>query len=142
MTDKLKWRLTKLPTPEEVRDLVKDKIISAEEAKEVLFTSETVEERDKKSLESEIKFLKEVIDSLANRDVITKTIIEHIPQYITQPFYQPYYYWASPSYTVTCASAGTTGGSMYLTGSTTAGAQNCAYTCTSADSGLSGLNTF
>ena len=46
----LKWRLSKLPTPDEVRELVKDKIITQDEAREILFSQETDEERDKDSL--------------------------------------------------------------------------------------------
>ena len=57
MTKKIVWRLSKLPTADELRELVKDKIITQEEAREILFNLETEEERDKKSLESEIKFL-------------------------------------------------------------------------------------
>ena len=62
---KLNWRLSKLPTPDEVRELVKDKVITQDEAREILFSQETEEERDKNSLESEIKFLRELVDKLA-----------------------------------------------------------------------------
>lgn len=107
MKEKLKWRFTKLPTSEEVRDLVKDKIISAEEAKEILFTSETDESRDIESYKQEIKFLKEVIEKLGDRSTIIQVVKEYVPHYITQPFYQPYWTYS------TC----TTTGAGSLTGS-------------------------
>ena len=50
MTKKLNWRLSKLPTPDEVRELVKDKIITQEEAREILFKEDTKEERNKEEL--------------------------------------------------------------------------------------------
>ena len=54
---KLIWRLNKLPTTEELRELVKDKIITNEEARDILFNFESEEDRDSESLKSEIKFL-------------------------------------------------------------------------------------
>jgi hypothetical protein len=50
MTTKLVWRLGKLPSPDEVRELVKDKIITQEEAREILFSQEDEIARDEKSL--------------------------------------------------------------------------------------------
>jgi hypothetical protein len=41
MTNILKWRLTKLPTVEELTLLVEKNIVTKEEAKEVLFNKET-----------------------------------------------------------------------------------------------------
>jgi hypothetical protein len=42
MTNKLVWRLSKLPTPSELTELVKEKIITQEEAKEILFSENDV----------------------------------------------------------------------------------------------------
>ena len=81
MTKSLVWRLSKLPTPEELVELVKNKIITQEEAKEILLSSETEEDRDKKSLESEIKFLRELIMSLKQSE---NTIFQTI-RYIERP---------------------------------------------------------
>ena len=110
MTNNLKWRLTKLPTVEELTLLVEKNIVTKEEAKEVLFNNET--ERDVESYKQEIKFLKEVIDKLGDRDRIVTVVKEYVPHYITQPFYQPYWTY------VTCQTTGgnitTTAGTNYL----------------------------
>ena len=106
MTSQLKWRLSKLPTVDELLKLVSDKIITQDEAKEILFNKETETERDIESYKQEIKFLKEVIDKLGDRDRIITVVKERVPYYISQPFYQPYY-----SYT-TCGSMSATSGTL------------------------------
>lgn len=100
MTTKLKWRLGKLPSPDEVRELVKDKIITQEEARDILFNTETDDERDANSLKEEIKFLREIIDNLSknNRSQLIETI-----RYVEKPYLQ--YYWNTP-YVTYCASGG------------------------------------
>ncbi len=95
MTKDLKWRLSKLPTPDEVRELVKDKIITQEEARDILFSQ--VDERDKESLEEEIKFLRTLVDKLSNKSQLIETI-----KYIEKPYYQ--YNWWKP-YEVWCSSS-------------------------------------
>lgn len=104
MTKKLKWRLSSLPTPDELRELVKDKLITNEEAREIMFSLEDEKERDKKSLESEIKFLRELVEKLSKgRTSIVETI-----RYVEKPYYQ--YDWYKP-YAVWCGSV-----SAYTTG--------------------------
>ena len=97
MMTKLVWRLGKLPSPDEVRELVKDKIITQEEAREILFKQENEEDRDKKSLEEEIKFLRTLVEKLSSGGNIR--IIETIRTIekpcINYPWYQPYYYWSN-----------------------------------------------
>ena len=90
--ENLKWRLSKLPTVEELTSLEEKKILTKEEVKKILFNNETVEERDVESYKSEIKLLREVIDKLSDRQSVANVLIEYIPKYVTQPFYQPYYY--------------------------------------------------
>jgi hypothetical protein len=97
--NKLVWRLGKLPSVDELRELVKDKILTNDEAREILFTNEEVEERDKKSLEGEIKFLRDLVETLSNTS--TKTITETI-RIIQQPYVQ--YRWYKP-YDVWCSAA-------------------------------------
>jgi len=63
---KLVWRLGERPTSEELRNLISDEIISKEEARKILFNEETQEDRDKKSLEEEIKFLRKLVEKLSN----------------------------------------------------------------------------
>lgn len=97
MTKKLTWRLSKLPTPDEVRELVKDKIITQEEAREILLNEEDVDERSKESLEKEIKFLKELVDKLSNnnKSIIIEKIKEVEVPYRRWDFYYPYQEWTS-----------------------------------------------
>lgn len=109
MTKKLVWRLGKLPSPDEVRELVKDKIITQEEAREILFSSETEEERDKKSLEDEIKFLRELVSKLSNNQTtrIIETIKEVETPYRKIHWFKPYQDWTyvSQSNSITMADA-------------------------------------
>ena len=93
MTNKLKWRLTKLPTSTEVIELVKNKLISEEEAKEILFSEETEVVITEEALKSEIKFLRELVDKLSSKSQIVETI-----KYIEKPYngngwYRPYQFW-------------------------------------------------
>jgi hypothetical protein len=121
MTTQLKWRLQKLPSVDELLKLVSDKIITQEEAKEILFNKETESERDIESYKQEVKFLKEVIGKLGDGNKIVTIVKESVPHYITQPFYQPYWSYA------------TTTGSLYLnagSSTTTTGLNsvNCSFT--------------
>ncbi len=118
MKKNLKWRLTKLPTSEEVNSLVLSKIISQEEARDILFTEENEEEKSVSALKAEVKFLKELIEKLGNRTEIIEKIRYIEKPYYVQPWYQPYQVWCS-SGSLTGASSG---GTMYL--SNTSGASN------------------
>ena len=92
----LKWRLSKLPSSDEVISLVKDQIITKEEAKEILFSKESEEDRDKKSLESEIKFLRELIAKLSeNRNQIIEKIKYVEKPYYNYDWYKPYVYYCN-----------------------------------------------
>lgn len=113
MTKKIQWRLKSLPTTGELRELVKDKIITNEEAREILFNQEDEEERDKKGLESEIKFLRELVEKLSrSRSEIVTTIREIQVPYYKQPWYAPYTVW--------CSTADAGGGDTYTTTAATA----------------------
>ena len=96
MTKKLVWRLGKLPSPDEVRELVKDKIITQDEAREILFSTEDTKERDENSLKSEIKFLRELVEKLSHGN--TTRIIETIRE-VEKPYRK--WYWHEP-YTLWC----------------------------------------
>ena len=97
MTKKLNWRLGKLPSPDEVRELVKDKIITQDEARDILFSEQEETERDVKSLESEIKFLRELVEKLSKGS--TSQVVETIryieKPYTRYPWYVPYQTWCS-----------------------------------------------
>ncbi len=97
MTKKLVWRLQNRPTPSEVESLLKSEIITTDEAREILFSHEDEKVRDQKSLESEIKFLRELVEKLSKNN--PTTIIETI-KYVEKPYqrydwYKPYYQWES-----------------------------------------------
>jgi hypothetical protein len=117
MTKKLVWRLSKLPTVDEIHQLTTgaDPVLTKEEAREILFSNEEVEERDKKSLEEEIKFLRALVESITKNN--TKTIVETI-KYIEKPYYN--YGWFQP-YTVWCSGTTSygTAGTMTSIGSST-----------------------
>ncbi len=107
MTKKLKWRLGKLPTSDEVLELVKASLITKEEAREILFSEVNEQEQSIDDLKSEIKFLRELTQKLSSKSQIVETI-----RYIEKPYqqwgwYQPYQIWCS-SGTVDLMGNGTT----------------------------------
>jgi len=93
---KLNWRLKSLPTVDELQKLVDCKLITQEEAREILFTKEEYEERDSKSLKEEIKFLRELIEKLSNNRNDTITYIEAVSKpYYKYGWYGAYDTWCS-----------------------------------------------
>ena len=134
MTTKLKWRLSKLPTPSELVELVANKLITQEDAKEILFAQD---ETDTEALKSEIEFLRKVVDKLSeSRTEKVRVIEKEIHHYKNYGWYQPYITYCSGNSLVATNSALTVSngsGTMYLTG--TAG------TLTSANTGLSSAMT-
>lgn len=134
MKNKLIWRLGKLPTVEDLLKLVNDRVISKEEMRDVLFNSETKEEVDKKSLEGEIKFLRELVTKLSTKSQIIETVRTIQPTYITQPWYSPYVTWCST------ATAGTTG--SYTTTTAMDGCSTTSYTIANGSGSAGGTNCF
>lgn len=92
MTKNIKWRLAKLPTPDELVSLVNAKLLTQEEAKEILLSH--TDERDTDSLKDEIKFLREIVEKLSNQETIIQTI-KSLPGrgYVTTPWYSHYDNW-------------------------------------------------
>ena len=114
-TKKLQWRLGKLPTPEEVQMLVSNKIITQEEAREILFSEITEEEATQDELRAQIKFLKELVENLSNNQ--RTQVVEKI-KYLERPYYnyewfKPYIMWCNSGGTLTATSG--TGGNMSFT---------------------------
>ena len=107
MNTKKIWRLKTLPSVNDVITLIENKLITKEEANEILFTEQTKESTE--SLESEIKFLREIVSKLSNGQ--TTKIIETIRE---APIYYNQFEWFKP-YQVWCSS--TTAG--YTTGGVT-----------------------
>lgn len=89
---KMAWRLKKLPTGDEIARLVEQKVITTQEARDILFSSK--DERDTESLKSEIKFLRELVDKLSTRQTIVETIRE-VPRYRDFGWYRPYEVWCN-----------------------------------------------
>jgi hypothetical protein len=146
---KITWRLANRPTPDEVKTLHEAGLLTKDEAREILFTETDEKERDVKSLESEIKFLRELVEKLSNGSQsriieIIKTV--QVP-YIQQPWYYPYTVWCGG---ITGGSAGITN-AVYTGGNanyTSIGnAMNCATSgstgsLTSGASNFSAIKTF
>ena len=119
MTKTLKWRLEKLPTVSDLSTLLEQKIITEEEAKQILFTQSELGQRDEKSLKEEIRFLKKLVENLSeSRTHIIKTIESVQVPYIDKGWYQPYTGWttaltsdnATSSGTFLCSASGSGGG--------------------------------
>lgn len=139
----LKWRLGERPTVEGIAKLVEKSILTKEEAKQIVFSSETETDRSKKSYQSEIKFLRELIQKLSNNS--NSRIVEVIreiekPVYVERyPWYRPYQYWWSGDTTLLCKNdyASSTGISDITTMATCASSADV-----SASSNFSDINTF
>ena len=108
MTNTLKWRLGKFPTPDEVLRLLNEKLITKEEARDILFNQETEEDIKKADLEQEIKFLRDVVQKLSSN----KTKIVEVIREVQKPYYQ--WGWYQP-YTVWCGTTGGASGSLLTT---------------------------
>lgn len=119
MTKNIKWRLSKLPSVDELQALVKDKIITQEEARSILFNEVEENERDNDSLKDEIKFLRELVERLSTRSTIIETIKQVQLPYYQYNWYKPYDVWCNNS---TITQVGTSG-----TVSLTSGTTNVAY---------------
>lgn len=68
----LKWRLSELPTAGEVAELVDSEVITVEEAREILFAASSSNDEKVKALEEQVEFLKGLVQSLANKDVVVR----------------------------------------------------------------------
>ncbi len=99
----LKWRLGKLPSVTEVTLLIEKSLITEDEARDILFSSETQEGKNIESLEAEIKFLKELVEKLSSKSEVR--IIETIKE-----IERPYRNWDWYGPTVTYCSNGSYNG--------------------------------
>ena len=93
MTKKIIWRLKESPTTEKLSQLVKDSILTKDEAREILFNLTDESERSIESYQQEIKFLREIIDKLSSREKIVEIVKEY--HHYDYPWYQPYWIWTS-----------------------------------------------
>ena len=97
MNTKKIWRLKTLPSVNDVITLIENKLITKEEANEILFTEQTKESTE--SLESEIKFLREIVLKLSNNGQTIKIIetIRENPSHFG--WYKPYQIWCNSATT-------------------------------------------
>jgi len=95
MTKKIIWRLKESPTTEKLSQLVKDGILTKDEAREILFNLTDESERSIESYQQEIKFLREIIDKLSSREKIVEIVKEY--HHYDYPWYKPYWNWTSCS---------------------------------------------
>lgn len=130
--EEIVWRLKEQPTSENLRELVKDKILATEEARQILFATRSfdeADERDKNSLKEEIKFLRDLVDKLSqNRTNIIEKIKEVQKPYYKCPWYYPYQVWCS--------------GTQWSSTSTVSQYQTNAGSTAQAQSNFSAINTF
>jgi len=149
MTKKIKWRLGELPTPEEVGHLHNLGLLTKDEAREILFKEEEETARDVKSLESEIKFLRDLVERLSKSSgKIVETIRLIEKPYYNQPWYQPYQVWCglgstsitSGSNTMLYNTATTQGQLGSTTGGMPSGVAQANYT-SAGGGGMNGFNT-
>ena len=92
----MRWKLKNLPTPSDIATLIDKGVITKEEAREILFNPEEIDERSVESLKEEIKFLRELVEKLSNQNY--SKVIEIIkevekPVYYRYPWWQSYYTW-------------------------------------------------
>lgn len=133
MTTKIKWRLSKLPSVDEVALLVTQKVLTNEEAREILFSLETDEDRDKVSLQEEIKFLRELVSKLST----SRTIVEQI-RYIEKPYQSQSWY---PAYqTFVAGTTNSLSNDSLLTYNTASGTQQSTYSVLGASSNTTGIS--
>ncbi len=102
-TKKIIWRLKEQPTSEMLRELVKDSILTKDEAREILFNLEEQVDRDIESFKAEIKFLRELVEKLANNQKVIEVVREiEKPYYPKSPWYNPYYIWSTHTPDLNC----------------------------------------
>lgn len=89
MTKKLNWRLKDLPDATDVAELVDKKVITPDEARELLFSDKPDEAKKLKELEEEVKFLRDLCDKLAAKSNGWTTIIKEVERY--RPHYPVWY---------------------------------------------------
>lgn len=77
----LKWRLGNKPTREDVMILLEKEIISKDEARQMLFSEETKDDK-LKALEEQIEFLKNVIEKMSNQSpqIVYKYVTDYVPR--------------------------------------------------------------
>jgi len=99
---KIIWRLKEQPTTVKLQQLVMSGILTKDEAREILFflsnedLHSVYEGRSEENLQSEIKFLRELVEKLSKgRTDIVETIRYIEKPYYQSPWWKPYEVWCS-----------------------------------------------
>ena len=139
---KLVWKLKDLPTGDELASLVEQKVITPEEAREIILSEEKVDSNALKAKEEEIKFLRDLVDTLARRHNGWTTIY-HEYERLT-PRYPVWYSGYQPlmqTYSKTFGPTLSLGGATVTTGTMTNAVNTVqSYSNNSSIKGLSSLN--
>ena len=91
MTKKLIWRLKEQPTSKALALLVDSEILTREDAKQIILSSE---ENNTKALKEEIEFLKRLVRDLSRNNIQIVEVVKTLEQpYRTSPWYEPYHKW-------------------------------------------------
>ena len=117
MTKKMIWRLKEQPTPKSLLELVASKILTNDEARQILFSLQEDSERDNESLKSEIKFLRELVQKLSNGNnpIIVERIREiEMPYYKKWDWYPQYQTWCQADGGVSGINCSDSGGSVAI----------------------------
>lgn len=107
--NELKWRLKDLPDASGIAELVKQGVVTKEEARELLFNKETPSKNNEsdivKALKKQIEFLEELVKDLAQKSTETRTIYQTVERY--KPYWEKYSpYWMSVGGSVGSAVSG------------------------------------
>lgn len=125
MKKTLNWRLKDLPDAVDVAELVDKKVITPEEARQLLFNEGKDEGKKVKELEEEVKFLRELCDKLAAKSNGWTTVIKEIRRYTPHypVWYANYQSVSAPSpYAITSATSTT--GAIGMTSGSLSGTSN------------------
>lgn len=74
------WRLPQLPTGNEIASLVEQKVISTDEARQILFKKEDKDSDRIKALEEQVEFLKDLIQAQSN-GVVVSSFLNNYPRF-------------------------------------------------------------
>lgn len=95
MTKNLTWRLKELPTGDDVATLVEQKVITKEEARDLLFSKTKQEDKPTiEALKKQIEFLEGLVRELANNGGNTTYVYKYVDTWTPK---LPYVVWNSYS---------------------------------------------
>ena len=113
----LKWKLKDLPNGDEIAQLVEQKVITPEEARKILFNEEKEDTNQVAALKEEVKFLRDLVDTLASKHNGYTTIYQEYRR--LTPHYPVWYSSYQPlmqTYTTGAIGSGTTSVNYTSTG--------------------------